>query len=107
VYGAVGVAFADHAHDERLDAERLDLDVDSDISPNCVKNGGKRRDLDILIQSELSELVISELGDAMTREAIGVDDRIVVHDDGAIARCVDVQLDRFGAQLDGAEEGRD
>ena len=107
VYGAGGVAFTDHAHDERLDAERLDLDVDGDISPNCIKNGGERRDLDILIQSELSELVISELGDAMTREAIRVDDRIVVHDDGAIARCVDVELDCLGPQLDAAEEGRD
>jgi len=107
VYRAVGVAFANHAHDERLDAQRLDLDVDGDTSTNCIENCGERGDLDVLIQPELPELVIGELGDAMPGEAVGVDDRIVVHDDGSIPRCVDIELYCFGSQLDGAEERRD
>jgi len=43
----------------------------------------------------------------MAREAVGVDDGIVVDDDGAVPGCVDVELDCLGPQLDGAEESRD
>ena len=107
VDGTVGIAFANHAHDERLDAGRLDLDVDGNISTDCIENCGERGDLDVLVQSELPELVVAELGDAMAREAVGVDDRIVVDDDGAVAGCVDVELDCLGPQLDGAEKCRD
>ena len=107
VDGAVGVAFANHAHDQGFDAGRLDLDVDGDINTNCIENGGERWDLDVLIQSELFELVIGEVGDAMAREPIRVDNGIVVHDHCPIPRRVDVELDCFSPQLDRAEERRD
>ena len=104
VHRAGGFAFANHPDDQRLDARRLDLDVDDGIGANGIEHRGERRDPDIVTEMEFPELSVRQPGDAMPSQTAGIDDGIVVHDDGTVARGVNVEFDTFRSQLDRSQK---
>ena len=90
--------------DERLDAWRLDLDVDHGVSPNGIEHCAQCRNRDALPQGVLAELVGPEVSDAAWAVAGRVQYRIVVDDDNPVGGRMDVELDGVRTQLDRAEE---
>jgi hypothetical protein len=104
VDGAARVVLANDADDERLNARRFDFDVNRGINANGIEDGSERRNLYVLRQSKISELGGRQLGDCARREAGRVDNRVVVNDDNSVVGGMDVELDRLGTQLQGAEE---
>lgn len=104
VHRAGRFAFANHPDDRRFDSRRLDLDVNDGIVSNRIEHGGECRDLDVVSEMEFLELCIRQRVDAMPGEAVGVDDGIVVDDDGAVPCSVYIELDTFRSQLDRAPE---
>ena len=104
VDGAGGVVLANDAHDERLDARRFDFDVNRGINANDIEDSSERWNLYVLRQSKISELGGRQFGDCARRESGRVHNRVVMNDYNSVAGGVDVELDRFGPQLQGAQE---
>lgn len=107
VDGAARFVLANNAHDERLDAGRLDLDVNHGIDTNGSEDCSERRNLHVLGEPKISELAGRQLGNCVRRESRRINDRVVVNDNNSVIGGVDVELDCLGAQLDGAQKSRD
>lgn len=107
VNGAGRLVLADNTHDERLDAGRLDLDVDHGINTNGAEHCSERGNLHVLGEPKISELGGRQLGNWARRESGRIDDRVVVNDYNSVVGGMDVELDRLGAQLQRAQKSGD
>ena len=101
------LGFADAARHERLDAARLDLDINSCPVADDSERLREGRNVRTVSKRELVELRCRQLGDRPPRRSLRVprvNDWIVVNDDNSVAGGVDVELNSIGPQLDGALE---
>lgn len=106
---AGGFRLADATGDQRLDAPRLDLDVDDCPVSNDLERFVERRNASTVSEREPLEVGGRQVDDRPMRWPLrmpGVHHRIVVDDNKPVMCSVDVELYAIGAELDGALERR-
>lgn len=106
VHSARRAGLANAPHYQRLDGGRLDFDVDHRPTTNSIENFFKRGNFNAMRQWEAVDIRSGEIGDSSSRRRRRVHDRIVVHNDDAVARSMHVELDRVSSELDRAKKCR-
>lgn len=106
---AFGPRFAYTPHDERLDVGRLDLNEYYGPRSNLLERFREGRDANAGSKRMSFDLLSGTRSDAKataSRHASRVENGIVMHHHYPVRRCMDVKLNRFGAELDGSHECR-
>ena len=108
--GAIRARLADAANHQWLDVGFLDLDENGGAISYRMQHFGERWNEDPVCQREPTQLVdgkVAQSGFSSIAQVTGLDNRVVVYNDGAVTCRVDVQLDSLGTELDSADECRD
>ena len=101
-----GIVSNDGRH-SLLDPFALDLDVHASASRYGVEDLSERRNANFLRQPNRPELRECQFGNGASGVRVGAagDYGVMVDDDFAVGRRVDVELDRIGASFEGSSEG--
>jgi hypothetical protein len=104
VHSAPRAGLPNAPHYQWLDVSRLDFDINHRPITNSIENLFERGNFNAVRQWEAANLRCGEIGYSGSRRLRRVYDRIVVHNDDAVARGVDVELDRVSSELDRPEK---
>src|SRR6266404_7009460 len=91
-------------HYQWLDVSRLDFDINHRPITDSIENLFERGNFNTVRQWETANLRCGEIGYPGSRRRQRAHGRIVVHNHDAVARGVDVELDRVSSELDRPEE---
>jgi hypothetical protein len=104
VHSAPRAGFANASHYQWLDVSRLDFDINHRPITNSIENLFERGNFNAVRQWEAANLRCGEIDYSSSRRSRRVHDRIVVHNDDAVAGGMHIELDRVGSELDRPEK---
>jgi len=105
--GTSRLRLSNAASDKHLDVRRFDLDVHDGSTSDRGERFRKGGNTGPIGEGELLEVQRRELSDGLLRRSLlvsGVDYRVVMNNDYPVAGRVDVELNAFRTELDGALE---
>jgi hypothetical protein len=104
VHSAPRAGFPNAPHYQWLDVSRLDFDINHRPITDSIENLFERGNFNAVREWEAANLRCGEIGYSGSGRRRRVYHRIVVHNDDAVARGVDVELDRVSSELDRPEK---